>query len=363
VRDGVLVCVACATRYAVLDWVARLVDPGQRNEAERSLLAQEAGATAIVPLEDPGPGGRRAAIEEKVRAKIFGAGVPGVGAAHAEQDCEYRVRHTENKSKFVRTAAPLVQGHVATVVDVGGGQGGTLSAFREAFRPAHAFLVDLDAGWLEVARLRDPATEVLRGDATRLPFPDQSVDLLVTTATLEHIPDWRAALREFCRVARQGLVCYGPNGSFPFDFGHVGAPFVTWLPKPAAARVAAAYHRLRGTGRTLATVREQLSFTFYIPRALAVRELERAGARATPVFREFLEQTVRDDYHFQGGRLLRTLRAHPRLRQAFGGVLTALGMEPNVYLFFQAPERPHPGGGEAAAAPAAAPAAASPDRP
>jgi SAM-dependent methyltransferase/uncharacterized protein YbaR (Trm112 family) len=338
VRDGVLACAGCGERYPVLDWIARLVPPESLDDAERSLLQNDPGPSAqVVPSGDLDADERRAAMEEKVREKIFGAGVPTVGHASAEQDCEYRVHHTDDKGKFVRTVAPLVVGPLETIVDIGGGQGGTLSAFRESFRPAHAFLVDLDPDWLEVARLRDPATEVVRGDATRLPFADQSVDLLVTTATLEHIPDWRSALREFRRVARQGLVCYGPNGSFPYDFGHVGAPFVTWLPKPAAAWAAAAYYQLRRTGRTLATARQQLASTFYIPRGQAARELERSGASATSVFREFLEESVRDDYHFHGKRLLRSLRAHPRLRRAFSSVLTALAMEPNVYLFFRVP--------------------------
>lgn len=336
VCDGVLACAGCAERYPVLDWLARLVAPGQLQETERAVLARDAGpAPRIVPLEDPDPDARRAALEKKARAIIYGGGVAHGEEALARRDCEYRVQHTEETTKFVRTAAPLVRGPLDTIVDVGGGQGGTLSAFREALRPAHAFLVDLDAQWLEVARLRDRATEVVRGDATRLPFADGSVDLLVTTATLEHIPDWRAALREFLRVARQGLVCYGPNGSFPYDFGHVGAPFVTWLPKPAAAWAGAAYHRLRGTGRTMDMVRHQLEFTFYVPRAAAVRELERGGAAVTNVFRAFLEESVREDFHMHGGRLLRALRDRPRLRRAFSGLLTALGLEPNVYLFFR----------------------------
>jgi hypothetical protein len=61
-----------------------------------------------------------------------------------------------------------------------------------------------------------------------------------------------------------------------------------------------------------------------------MKELERCGAKATNVFREFLEESVRDEYHLHGGRVLRVLRQHPRLRRAFSGMLTAMGMEPNV---------------------------------
>jgi SAM-dependent methyltransferase len=49
------------------------------------------------------------------------------------------------------------------------------------------------------------ADEVLRfEDATRLTLDDDSVDLVATSDVLEHVPDHRRALREFCRVLRPG---------------------------------------------------------------------------------------------------------------------------------------------------------------
>ena len=45
---------------------------------------------------------------------------------------------------------------------------------------------------------------VLRGDATRLPFPDDSFDIVITSEVLEHITDDTAALAEMVRVLRPG---------------------------------------------------------------------------------------------------------------------------------------------------------------
>ncbi|HVP14041.1 MAG TPA: methyltransferase domain-containing protein [Terriglobales bacterium] len=353
-RDGVLACAACGARYPVLGWIARLVPSAMLLSEERDVLERAVADAEIVPAAEAGAEESLRAIEERSRRKILPADLARGMEEQARRDFDYRARHTGEKMKFVRTAAPLLAGVPRAILDVGGGQGGTLSAFCATYAPEHAFLVDLDAEWLEIARLRDPATEVVRADATRLPFADGGIEFLITTATLEHVPDWRSALREFVRVAGEGLVCYGPNGRFPYDFGHVAAPFVTWLPKPAAARVGAAWHALLRTGRSRETVRHQLESVFYVPRARAARELERSGARVRNVFREFLEESVRDEYHVHGGGLWQVLRDHPWLRGLFGRVLIALGMEPNVYLFFRARER---AAGAAAGAEIRAPAA------
>jgi SAM-dependent methyltransferase len=43
-----------------------------------------------------------------------------------------------------------------------------------------------------------------QGDATRLPYPDESIDAVVLTAVLGEIPDYAEALREIRRVLRAG---------------------------------------------------------------------------------------------------------------------------------------------------------------
>ncbi|MCU0267202.1 MAG: class I SAM-dependent methyltransferase [Acidimicrobiales bacterium] len=42
------------------------------------------------------------------------------------------------------------------------------------------------------------------GDATRLPFPDESVDRIIASEVMEHIPDDEAALDELYRVLKPG---------------------------------------------------------------------------------------------------------------------------------------------------------------
>ena len=45
---------------------------------------------------------------------------------------------------------------------------------------------------------------VMRGDATKLPFPDNSFDVVITSEVLEHITDDTAAIAEMVRVLRPG---------------------------------------------------------------------------------------------------------------------------------------------------------------
>jgi ubiquinone/menaquinone biosynthesis C-methylase UbiE len=56
---------------------------------------------------------------------------------------------------------------------------------------------------------RQPALfALLVGDALRLPFPDDSFDAVICSEVLEHIPDYRSAVREIHRVLKpRGYFC------------------------------------------------------------------------------------------------------------------------------------------------------------
>lgn len=382
-REGLLGC-RCGTTYPVIGWVPRMFADSGLTPAERSIkeeLSRGAGRTAatwpgrsggsaapgttavssedsggaIGPTSsgsngDPAPldvvdeqwlggGDYRARIESMVRSKILYRELPPKLLARAERDIEYRIEHTDRKDKFVKTAESFLTTPPRSILDLGGGQGGALTAFRKEFGADRSVLLDIDDEWVELAWLRDPETEVVRGDATRMPFREGSFDLLFTQATLEHIADWKTAVAEMCRVSEEGLLCYNPNGRFPYDMGHLDAPFVTWLPKGPAAHVARAYHLLRRTGRSMESIRGELAVTHYRPRAAVVRELRRLGCTVENAFGEFLRHSAEDPYHLYGGRLMRTFRAQPWTRAAFVQALLLTGAEPNVYLYYRGPDR------------------------
>jgi len=100
-----------------------------------------------------------------------------------------------------------------TILDVGTGTG--RAAIALAKRGAIVTGVDASAEMLDVAKRRaadaGAAVTFARGDAQRLEFPDRSFDSVVCLRVLMHTPDWRASLRELCRVASGRVVFDYPS--------------------------------------------------------------------------------------------------------------------------------------------------------
>ena len=72
----------------------------------------------------------------------------------------------------------------------------------------------------------------MRGDATRMPFPDGAFDRVIAAEVLEHIPDDWQALREIARVLRPG--------------GQLAVTVPAWLPERICWRLSDDYHNVPG---------------------------------------------------------------------------------------------------------------------
>ena len=75
---------------------------------------------------------------------------------------------------------------------------------------------------------------VLRGDATRLPFPDNTFDCVVTSEVLEHIQNDVAAIAELHRVLKPG--------------GTLGVTVPTWWPEKINWMLSDEYHAPKSVG-------------------------------------------------------------------------------------------------------------------
>ncbi|MFE4949692.1 class I SAM-dependent methyltransferase [Leifsonia sp. NPDC056665] len=93
---------------------------------------------------------------------------------------------------------------VRDVLDVATGTGLVLRALRERDPALRLSGIDLSGGMVEVARGELPDAVLVEGDATVLPFGDDTFDLVTCVTGLHLFPDPDAAVAEWVRVLRPG---------------------------------------------------------------------------------------------------------------------------------------------------------------
>ena len=124
----------------------------------------------------------------------------------------------ETQEQQIAAFLAPVQGR--RILDVGTGTG--RAAIALAKRGAIVTGVDASAEMLEVAERRaveagldasntGGTVTFLRGDAHGLSYADRSFDAVVCLRVLMHTPDWRASLRELCRVSAGRVVFDYPS--------------------------------------------------------------------------------------------------------------------------------------------------------
>ena len=117
-----------------------------------------------------------------------------------------------------------------TLVDIGAGTGQFAAAFSHWFGLRVLAVEPSDAMRAQIPRT--PAIEVLEGDATTLPLPDESADAVWLSLVIHHIPDLGVAAREIRRVLRPGAPVLIRQG-FPGRLD--GVELVRWFPETARA--------------------------------------------------------------------------------------------------------------------------------
>jgi ubiquinone/menaquinone biosynthesis C-methylase UbiE len=91
------------------------------------------------------------------------------------------------------------------VLDVACGTGVVARATWRAVGPSgHVFGIDLNPSMIEVARQLQPDVEWRVGDATNLPYDDDTFDVVLCQSALFFFADAEAAVREMARVVMPG---------------------------------------------------------------------------------------------------------------------------------------------------------------
>lgn len=99
----------------------------------------------------------------------------------------------------------------ASVLDAGAGTGLRTSSILEVSDPGRVVALDSSVRMLDVARKRieDPRVEFMEGDVTKLPFEDDTFDVVCCTWVVEILDDPRRGIEEFIRVIKpEGVVVY-----------------------------------------------------------------------------------------------------------------------------------------------------------
>ena len=101
------------------------------------------------------------------------------------------------------------------LLEVGCGEGGNLFLLR----PGETQCIGIDLFWnkLIFAKNHLPRCRFICSNADRLPFSDESFDLVLCRDVLHHLPAKEPTLREISRVCRPGgkIVIIEPNGRNP----------------------------------------------------------------------------------------------------------------------------------------------------
>jgi ubiquinone/menaquinone biosynthesis C-methylase UbiE len=115
------------------------------------------------------------------------------------------------------------------VLDVGCGSG-AITYDMAQLTDAEIVALDVDPEMVSTARrlLADlPHVSVMEGDAAKLPFEDESFDLVVFTLVLIHIKDQEKGMREMARVTKKGGVVLATlEPDYEGMFGHPEGPFI-----------------------------------------------------------------------------------------------------------------------------------------
>ena len=97
-----------------------------------------------------------------------------------------------------------------SVIDVGSGEGFLLAEIRKKYPSATITGFDISKKRLLQTKQHVPTALLARGDVLKLPFQDNSFDVVVCSELLEHIDAYQAVAEELFRIAKKQIIITVP---------------------------------------------------------------------------------------------------------------------------------------------------------
>jgi SAM-dependent methyltransferase len=185
-----------------------------------------------------------------------------------------RADEFESLLQRIRKLRPLPPG--SSVCEIGVGGGWFLINAARAGMKAHGLEINPELAALarERASSAGVAVEIEVGDVETDPLPRAAYDLVVANSVLEHVPDWRAAVRNIHASLRDhGVFYFDSSNKFALRSGEYPAlRLYGWLPFAARRRI-----RIAQEGPEVVTSRRMDFNQFTYPGLRC--ELKRSGFR------------------------------------------------------------------------------------
>ena len=135
-------------------------------------------------------------------------------AKHTTKNFVGRIFLNNFLNTAVKTIRPL---NINSMLDAGCGEGFTLDRFFNEKIGRKFEGIEYDPQAVKMANELYPHLDIKQGDIYKLPYKNNSFDLVVATEVLEHLEDPKKAYRELLRVSRKYVLLSVPN-----------EPFFTW---------------------------------------------------------------------------------------------------------------------------------------